>query len=136
MLLDRRGTMRRFSIATVLALLASTSGCSEEPCLQPPSSPPCAGPTPAIFLHVHDAVDGGPVANPVANGFSCGSSELCIPRQPDGGTIGAGTTSIDVTAAGYGHAHVVVTVPAATPTPCSCGLDYVPQTENVVLTPL
>ena len=128
--------MRRVSIAAVLGmLLASTAGCSDQ-CLAPPSSPPCGGPTPALLLHVHDAVDGGPVADPVANGFSCGSSEICIPRQLDGGTIGAGTSSVDVTAPGYGHAQVVVTVPAATPTPCSCGLEYVPQTEDVPLQPL
>lgn len=125
--------MRHVWIPAALGLLlvASHAGCSDE-CIRAP----CLAPKPAITLNVRDAVDGGPVSNPVANGIPCGSFGACIPIQADGGTIHAGTSSIDVTAAGYGHLQVVVTVPAATPAPCSCELDYVPQTENVVLTPL
>lgn len=116
----------------VVSVAFVSPGCSGEQCL----SVPCATPKPAITLNVRDAVDGGPVQNPVANGFPCGSSGECIPRQLDGGTIGAGSSSIDVTAAGYGHTEVVVTVPASTHGPCSCAPDYVPQTEDVALSPL
>ena len=123
--------MGRASIAAVLGLLlAGTAGCSDE-CIRQA----CAIPEPAVTLNVRDAVDGGPVANPVANGFPCGSSGTCVPLQPDGGTPQAGTTSFDVTAAGYDHVQVVVTVPAATPPECSCAPDYVPQTRDVALTP-
>jgi len=132
MLEDLRGTMRRVSIVAVLGLLlASAPGCSEAQCF----IPPCVAPRPAITLNVRDAVDGGPVQDPVANGFPCGSSGECIPKQRDGGTVGVGTSPIDVTAAGYGHAQVVVTVPASTHGPCSCEPEYVPQTEDVALAP-
>ena len=84
-----------------------------------------------------DAADGGPVADPVANGLPCRrwAGDLCVPSKADGGTIGTGT-SFDVTASGYSHVEVVVTVPASTPEPCSCEPDYVPQTGDVPLTHL
>ncbi|HET6982290.1 MAG TPA: hypothetical protein VFI53_09120 [Myxococcaceae bacterium] len=124
--------MRRVSIAAVLGLLlASATSCSEEQCLLVP----CVGPRPAITLNVRDAVDGGLVPIAMANGFPCGRS-TCIPMQADGGTIGVGTSSVDLTAPGYAHVQVVVNVPAATPAPCSCEPEYVPQTEDVPLQPL
>jgi hypothetical protein len=90
-----------------------------------------------VTLNVRDAVDRGPVADPVANGIPCGVAGVCFPRPADAGLIGTGTSAIDVTAAaGYGHAQLDVTVPAATPDPCSCQPDYVPQTRDVSLPPL
>ena len=89
-----------------------------------------------MTLNVRDAVDAGPVANPVANGLPCGSSGVCSPLKADGGIIGTGTSTIDVTAAGYGHVQLDVTVPAATPDPCSCQPEYAPQTRDVSLPPL
>lgn len=106
--------MRRISTFAVLGVLTSlTPGCSSDECL----ALPCVGPPPAVTLDVVDAVDGGPVADPIANGLPCGGPGVCFPQKADGGTIGAGTSSIDVTATGYGHAFLDVTVPAATPTP-------------------
>jgi hypothetical protein len=118
-------------LGAVLVGSVTLAGCSEQECF----ALPCPFRT-AVSLTVVDAVDGGPVANPVANGLPCGTSGLCIPLRADGGTIGAGTSSIDVTAAGYGHLALDVTVPAATPDPCSCQGDYVPQTRDVFLAPL
>ena len=85
-----------------------------------------------------DGADAGPVPGPVANGLPCNrwAGDLCVPVRADGGTIGTGTSSIDVTAAGYPHVEVVVTVPASTPEPCSCQPDYLRQTRDVALTHL
>jgi hypothetical protein len=125
--------MRRISILAVLGMLTSTTpGCSSDECL----ALPCVGPPPAVTLRVVDAIDGGPVADLMANGLPCGSAGVCFPQKPDGGTIGAGTSSIDVTAPGHDHVQLDVTVPSATPDPCSCQPDYVPQTRDVYLTPL
>jgi hypothetical protein len=118
-------------VGVVLALAFALGACSEKQCL----ALPCPFEF-AVTLNVHDAVDGGPVASPVANGFPCGSAGVCLPMKADGGVIGAGTTSIDVTATGYGHVQLDVTVPAATPDPCSCQPEYVPQTRDVALPPL
>jgi hypothetical protein len=115
----------------VLALAVAAGACSEQQC----QALPCPFEF-AVTLHVHDAVDGGPVVDPVANGFPCGSGGVCFPQTADGGTIGAGTSSIDVTAPGHDHVQLDVTVPSATPDPCSCQPDYVPQTRDVYLTPL
>jgi hypothetical protein len=125
--------MRRISILAVLGMLTSTTpGCSSDECL----ALPCVGPPPAVTLHVVDAIDGGPVADLMANGLPCGSAGVCFPQKPDGGTIGAGTSSIDVTGTGYGHAVLDITIPPATPAPCSCDPSYVPQTRDVALAPL
>jgi hypothetical protein len=119
-------------LGAVLVGSVTLAGCSEhEECF----ALPCPF-LPAVSLTVVDAADGGPVANPVANGLPCGTSGVCIPMRADGGTIGAGTSSIDVTAAGYGHIELGVTVPAAAPDPCSCRPEYVPQTRDVALTSL
>jgi len=108
-----------------------SGGCSEKEC----GTLPCPF-QPAVTLNVVDAVDGGPVSNPVANGIPCGSSGVCIPREADGGGIRAGTSSIDVTADDHGHVQLDVTVPSVMKDPCSCAPDYVPQTRDVALPPL
>ena len=123
--------MKPFSCLVVVLALAFTTACSERQC----GTLPCPF-QPAVRLNVLDTADGGPVANPVANGIPCGSAGFCIPRQADAGTIGAGASTIDVTAPGYDHVQLEVTVPSATQDPCSCQPDYVPQTRDVVLTPL
>lgn len=125
--------MKPFALLVVpFAILALAVGaCSEKQC----QALPCPFQF-AVTLNVLDAVDGGAVSNPVANGIPCGTSGVCIPRHADGGVIGAGTSSIDVTAAGYGHVQLDVTVPAAMIDPCSCQPDYVPQTRDVPLPPL
>ena len=125
--------MKPFSrLVVALAPALYAGACSELPqCV----ALPCPF-IPAVTLTVRDGVDGGPIADPVANGIPCGSAGVCIPTLPDAGTIGVGTSTIDVTAPGYGHVQLDVTVPSATPDPCSCGTGYVPQTRGVELTPL
>jgi len=118
-------------LVVVLAVGVTIGACSEGPCVLPPCPFEFA-----VTLNVRDAVDGGPVADPVANGIPCGSAGVCFPMKADGGVIGVGTSTIDVTAAGYGQVQLDVTVPAATPDPCSCQPDYVPQTRDVSLPPL
>ncbi len=118
-------------LVAVLVLPFAIEACSDKRC----QALPCPFEF-AVTLNVHDALDGGPVADPVANGLPCGSAGVCLPQQADGGVIGAGTSSIDVTAAGYGQVQLDVTVPAATPDPCSCQPDYVPQTRDLPLPPL
>jgi hypothetical protein len=125
------GAMHIVRLSLLVCVCGGMSSCSEaSTCLRLP----CPY-EPAVTLQVRDAVDGGPVSNPVANGIPCGSSGSCIPRQADGGVIGAGTSSIDVTAAGYGHVQLDVNVPAAAEDPCSCQPEYVPQTRDVLLPP-
>jgi len=123
--------MRELTIVLLLTSLLASGACSERQCL----ALPCPFQFP-VTLNVHDAVDGGLVADPLANGIPCGSAGVCFPRQADGGLIGTGTSAIDVTASGYGQTQIDVTVPAATPDPCSCQPDYVPQTRDVSLPPL
>jgi hypothetical protein len=118
-------------VVTLVGAALASAGCSEAQC----QALPCPH-QPAVILNVTDAVDGGPVANPVANGFPCGSSGVCIPVKVDGGITGVGTSTFDVTAAGYGHSQLDVTVPAATQDPCSCEPGYLTQTRTVALPPL
>jgi hypothetical protein len=129
--LSRGGSVKPFSrVVVVLALGFAAVSCSERQCL----ALPCPFQF-AVTLDVRDAVDGGPVTDPVANGLPCGSSGVCTPMKADGGVIGAGTSTIDVTAPGYGHVQLDVTVPSAAQDPCSCQPDYVPQTRDVSLPP-
>ena len=121
--------MPRVLVGMLLGTLVA--GCGDKECLRLP----CLF-LPAVALTVTDAVDGGPVANPIANGLPCGTLGACVPTRADGGMLGAGTSSIDVTAAGYAHVVLEVTVPSATPDPCSCEPEYVPQLRDVALPPL
>jgi hypothetical protein len=67
----------------------------------------------AVNLNVRDAVDGGSVNDVIVNGQTCVNINLwCVPRQPDGGSLGLGTFSFDVTAPGYAHVALDVTLPA------------------------
>jgi hypothetical protein len=120
-----------FLVVTLVGAALVGAGCSEAQCM----ALPCFF-EPAVTLNVLDAVDGGPVASPVVNGFPCGSSGVCIPMKADGGITGAGTNTFDVTAPGYRHSQLDVTVPAAGQDPCSCLPPYLPQTRDVALSPL
>lgn len=124
--------MRRFSIVVCLALMAAAvAGCSGQKCVELPCSF-----QPAVTLTVVDAVDGGPVGNPIANGLTSGTSGVCLPMKADGGSIGTGTSSIGVTAASHVHMALDLTVPSASADPCSCQPDHVPQNRTVALPPL
>jgi len=151
-------TVARRCLVAVAAQVLLGCGTHESPpqTMLPQSCPYCPElplPCPscpveyAVTLFVQDAVDGGLVNDVTVNGQSCpklcvaGNGQSCgqfswIPGQPDGGPLGAGTFSFDLTAPGYGHVVLDVTVPSSNPNPCNCERSFVPQDRDVALPPL
>ena len=114
-------------LGAVLVGSVMLAGCSEQECL----ALPCPF-FPAVSLTVVDAVDGGPVANPVANGLV--RDLRCLHPDEAGRGHDSGRNDLDRRdRRGLRPPRAGRDRPCSDAEPCSCQADYVPQTRDVSL---